>query len=357
MTTSTERAPSQLHKVNILEISSTGCSTATGSFIGPTEASTEAITAGGSRTATVSFSIHQTTQYVGVFGVVGYCKATGSTCSRGGLWTGWFGRRVASLVWSDGDSCVFSEYNLNGGGQVDRAAQVLQVSRGKGSPHPLQSGQRAALLRIECAVNAGTGDHLRWHTRAVFWRAVAFQGGRGAASDKIHLHRRLRGQGVQLSRNNRASLLLQDQVPQGDTALAGKPRVTADHHCLWFLRWDHQEVRLLDPVEILQWGFRLPAFGGASRQSHSLHPRRPLSWNQDHRPDADHWPQDGDSALRYLFFYLGSFCDLMWSDPENIEAWAPNNRGAGWIFGTKVVRDFNHINGLELIARAHQLVQ
>ncbi len=53
----------------------------------------------------------------------------------------------------------------------------------------------------------------------------------------------------------------------------------------------------------------------------------------------------------------GAFCDLMWSDPENIEAWAPNNRGAGWIFGTKVVRDFNYINGIELIARAHQLVQ
>ena len=47
----------------------------------------------------------------------------------------------------------------------------------------------------------------------------------------------------------------------------------------------------------------------------------------------------------------------MWSDPENIEAWAPNNRGAGWIFGHKVVRDFNYINGLQLNARAHQLVQ
>ena len=47
----------------------------------------------------------------------------------------------------------------------------------------------------------------------------------------------------------------------------------------------------------------------------------------------------------------------MWSDPENIEAWAANNRGAGWIFGHKVVRDFNYINDLQLIARAHQLVQ
>ena len=31
-------------------------------------------------------------------------------------------------------------------------------------------------------------------------------------------------------------------------------------------------------------------------------------------------------------------------------------RGAGWIFGCKVVDTFNHINGLELVARSHQLV-
>jgi len=99
-------------------------------------------------------------------------------------------------------------YNLNGGGQVDRAAQVLQVSLGKGSAHALQSSQRAALRRIKRAVDAGTCNYLRRHPRTVFRRAVAFQGGRGAASDKIHLHRRLRGQGIQLSRNNRASLLL-----------------------------------------------------------------------------------------------------------------------------------------------------
>ena len=49
----------------------------------------------------------------------------------------------------------------------------------------------------------------------------------------------------------------------------------------------------------------------------------------------------------------GPFCDLMWSDPEEIETWAMSPRGAGWIFGSKVTTEFNHINGFKLIARAH----
>ena len=53
----------------------------------------------------------------------------------------------------------------------------------------------------------------------------------------------------------------------------------------------------------------------------------------------------------------GPFCDLMWSDPEDIETWQVSPRGAGWIFGSKVTKEFNHINGLDLVCRAHQLVQ
>lgn len=55
--------------------------------------------------------------------------------------------------------------------------------------------------------------------------------------------------------------------------------------------------------------------------------------------------------------HKGAFCDLMWSDPESIETWAISPRGAGWLFGSKVTQEFNFVNGLSLIARAHQLVQ
>ncbi|EME40502.1 hypothetical protein DOTSEDRAFT_74163 [Dothistroma septosporum NZE10] len=52
----------------------------------------------------------------------------------------------------------------------------------------------------------------------------------------------------------------------------------------------------------------------------------------------------------------GAFCDLVWSDPEEVDTWAVSPRGAGWLFGDKVSSEFNHVNNLQLIARAHQLV-
>lgn len=53
----------------------------------------------------------------------------------------------------------------------------------------------------------------------------------------------------------------------------------------------------------------------------------------------------------------GAFCDLMWSDPEDIENFQVGPRGAGWLFGSRVTTEFCRINKLELICRAHQLVQ
>uniref|UniRef100_A0A7S1CC30 protein-serine/threonine phosphatase n=1 Tax=Bicosoecida sp. CB-2014 TaxID=1486930 RepID=A0A7S1CC30_9STRA len=51
----------------------------------------------------------------------------------------------------------------------------------------------------------------------------------------------------------------------------------------------------------------------------------------------------------------GPFADLVWSDPEDIDGWAVSPRGAGYLFGGRVCAEFLHLNGLELVARAHQL--
>jgi len=52
----------------------------------------------------------------------------------------------------------------------------------------------------------------------------------------------------------------------------------------------------------------------------------------------------------------GSMCDLLWSDPEDIEGWGLSLRGAGYLFGGDVVAQFNQANDVSLICRAHQLV-
>ncbi|KAF2432580.1 Metallo-dependent phosphatase [Tothia fuscella] len=52
----------------------------------------------------------------------------------------------------------------------------------------------------------------------------------------------------------------------------------------------------------------------------------------------------------------GAMCDLLWSDPDEIDGWGLSPRGAGFLFGADIVKAFNHKNDLSLIARAHQLV-
>jgi serine/threonine-protein phosphatase 2A catalytic subunit len=52
----------------------------------------------------------------------------------------------------------------------------------------------------------------------------------------------------------------------------------------------------------------------------------------------------------------GSMCDLLWSDPDDRQGWGISPRGAGYTFGPDISEQFNHTNGLKLVARAHQLV-
>jgi serine/threonine-protein phosphatase PP1 catalytic subunit len=54
----------------------------------------------------------------------------------------------------------------------------------------------------------------------------------------------------------------------------------------------------------------------------------------------------------------GILCDLMWSDPEkDLLGWAPNDRGVSYVFGVDVVHAFLQAHELDLVCRAHQVVE
>jgi len=54
----------------------------------------------------------------------------------------------------------------------------------------------------------------------------------------------------------------------------------------------------------------------------------------------------------------GLLCDLLWSDPDkDIQDWGENDRGVSHTFGSNVVQDFLTRHDLDLICRAHQVVE
>jgi len=54
----------------------------------------------------------------------------------------------------------------------------------------------------------------------------------------------------------------------------------------------------------------------------------------------------------------GLICDLLWADPDkDITAWDENDRGVSFIFGPDVVTAFLRKFDLDLVARAHQVVE
>ncbi|KAJ7522064.1 hypothetical protein O6H91_19G081800 [Diphasiastrum complanatum] len=61
------------------------------------------------------------------------------------------------------------------------------------------------------------------------------------------------------------------------------------------------------------------------------------------------------------FFLLrdaGLLCDLLWSDPDkDVQGWGENDRGVSYTFGCNSVSDFLKKHDLDLICRAHQVVE
>ena len=54
----------------------------------------------------------------------------------------------------------------------------------------------------------------------------------------------------------------------------------------------------------------------------------------------------------------GILCDLLWADPDSlVQGWAENDRGVSFTFGEDVVSHFLERQELDLICRAHQVVE
>eukprot|EP00981_Chlorochromonas_danica_P002468 scaffold474_cov169-Ochromonas_danica.AAC.3 len=54
----------------------------------------------------------------------------------------------------------------------------------------------------------------------------------------------------------------------------------------------------------------------------------------------------------------GLLCDLLWADPDkDIVGWGENDRGVSFTFGEDVVAQFLRRHDLDLICRAHQVVE
>ena len=55
---------------------------------------------------------------------------------------------------------------------------------------------------------------------------------------------------------------------------------------------------------------------------------------------------------------VGLLCDLLWSDPSpHINGWGENDRGVSYTFGADVVEAFLERHDLDLVVRAHQVVE
>lgn len=55
---------------------------------------------------------------------------------------------------------------------------------------------------------------------------------------------------------------------------------------------------------------------------------------------------------------VGLLCDLLWSDPDKeIDGWGENDRGVSYTFGADIVTEFLQKHDLDLICRAHQVVE
>lgn len=75
-------------------------------------------------------------------------------------------------------------------------------------------------------------------------------------------------------------------------------------------------------------------------------------------PELSHLQQIANISRPTDVPEVGLLCDLLWSDPSpNINGWGENDRGVSYVFGADVVEAFLERQDLDLIVRAHQVVE
>mmetsp|Transcript_9608 Transcript_9608/g.21053 ORF Transcript_9608/g.21053 Transcript_9608/m.21053 type:complete len:301 (-) Transcript_9608:221-1123(-) len=75
-------------------------------------------------------------------------------------------------------------------------------------------------------------------------------------------------------------------------------------------------------------------------------------------PDLDHLSQTFDIPRPTDVPDEGLLCDLLWADPDlNVMGWGYNARGVSYTFGHDIISDFLSRHDLDLICRAHQVVE
>jgi serine/threonine-protein phosphatase PP1 catalytic subunit len=75
-------------------------------------------------------------------------------------------------------------------------------------------------------------------------------------------------------------------------------------------------------------------------------------------PEMESLQQIADLARPCDVPDVGLMCDLLWSDPDTaVTGWGENDRGVSFVFGADVVCEFLEKHDLDLLVRAHQVVE
>ncbi|KAM7268976.1 hypothetical protein ACFE04_024473 [Oxalis oulophora] len=75
-------------------------------------------------------------------------------------------------------------------------------------------------------------------------------------------------------------------------------------------------------------------------------------------PDLKHFDQIRNIARPVDVPDQGLVCDLLWADPDkDVDGWGENDRGVSYTFGADKINEFLQKHDLDLICRAHQVVE